>query len=622
MTGWMILAAVVAGCTDRREPADDDSVPVDDNLRRDDTGGSPIPLTSATSWVDCNWASVPASPIGSVAVGTEGAWFASASQVYTLDVLTHTLIKDQASPNGTRAMWADADDNVYTMSNSAIAMRPAGGAWTQLREETDRSLVGVTGNDFGVWFGTSDGSVLRLDDDGKWDEEHVTDGVLRAMYGRAGDLWVATASAIHHRGPDGAWEIETEIAESDTEVFDEIRGHGSVVWAVVAESGLVLRRTQRGQWNEAGPDGAAGTVLLWRQQATWYASDRIGTWKRDGGQWSTVTGPEGLFVPRAVVSNGTVAYALGGGDAIARSETAGVWDLVIASPWAPVYDAIVVGDNMFAAGKKGLYPNEAGLLRYVSDGFWVEALRGATVRALLSPDDMELWAAGTGGIWRMDGDWSWSTDLLAPGYDFTGLAAGTDGGILAVASDGTFFARQHVAEWTPETTGAAALSAVIADGDQIWAVGAGIFRRDPVDGWIDESPGAPGSFSDIEIAVDANGNRIGLWAVGQSNGLPAVYSRNAEGHWVVEPSAPQFSDATSGVIATMYVDAANHIWLFGEQVTDKGARSFVMHTDSSGWVGEEPGGAGVSRRMIWMAARRWVFGDAIDVRPRAVEGCL
>src|SRR6185436_17508962 len=102
-------------------------------------------------------------------------------------------------------------------------------------------------------------------------------------------------------------------------------------------------------------------------------------------------GPEQQFVPTVVVSSAdnTVAYALGGGDAIARSESPGEWDLVIASPWAPVYDAIVVGDNMFVAGEMGLYPNDTGLVRYISDGFWVAERQGATVRALLSPDDME-----------------------------------------------------------------------------------------------------------------------------------------------------------------------------------------------------------------------------------------
>src|SRR5205085_2772355 len=105
----------------------DDSVPADDSTRPDDTANlPPLPLQSATSWVECNWASVPASPISSVAVGKDGAWFASASQVYTLDVPTHTLIKDLESPSGTRAMWADGNDDVYTMSNKAIAMRLAG----------------------------------------------------------------------------------------------------------------------------------------------------------------------------------------------------------------------------------------------------------------------------------------------------------------------------------------------------------------------------------------------------------------------------------------------------------------------------------------------------------------
>jgi hypothetical protein len=603
-------------------------VPVDDSTRRDDTG-HPIPLTSATSWVECNWASVPASPISSVAVGTEGAWFASASQVYTLDVPTHTLIKDLSSPSGTRAMWADANDNVYTMSNKSIAMRLAGEPWTTLREEKERSLLGVTGNDFGVWFATSDGSVLWLDD-GTWREEDVADAFLRAMYGRDGDLWVATASAIYHRPPPegdsdiGEWVIEAEIAESDTAVFEEIRGDETAVWAVVAETGEMLRRERNGEWTrDAGPEGVTGTVHVWSQQATWYATDGTATWRLNGSDWSPATGPEQQFAPTVVASNGNLAYALGGGDAIARSDTAELWDLVIASPWAPVYDAIVVGDNMFVAGEMGLYPNHTGLVRYVSDGFWVEELHLATVRALLSPNDMELWAAATGAIWHMNGDWAWSPDLLDPGHDFTGLATGMDGAILAVASDGTFFERRD-GTWTPEATGAPSLAAVIADGDQIWAVGAGIFRRDPVDGWIDESPqdGSAASFSDIEIAVDANGNRLGLWAVGSANNLPAIYSRNDDGLWAIEPSAPNFSSATSGVIATMYVDAANSVWLFGEHVTEKGDHSFVMHSDFTGWVGEEPGGAGVSRRMIWMSDRRWAFGDAIDVRPRTVEGCI
>jgi hypothetical protein len=623
--GWMILSAVVAGCTDRGEPANDDSAPVDDSARPDDSGA--IPLPSATSWVECNWASVPASPISSLAVGTEGAWFASASQVYTLDVPTHTLIKDLSSPTGTRAMWADAEDNVYTMSTKSIAMRPVGGAWTPLREEKDRTLLGVTGNDLGVWFATSDGSVLRLDDKGQWNEEDVVDGsFLRAIWGRDDELWVATATRVYHRAPDGQWEIEAEIPESDTEVFDEIRGDATAVWAVVAQSAVVLRRDAEGEWNEAGPDAAVGTVHLWSQQSTWYATDGVDTWKLEGGQWSPVTGPERQFAPIAVGSNGVIAYALGGGDAIARSETAGLWDLVIASPWAPVYDAIVVGSNMFAAGEMGLYPNETGLVRYVSDGFWIDELHHATVRALLSPNDTELWAAGTGAIWRMDGEWTWSADLIEPTHDFRGLAVGPEGSMLAVASDGTFFMREHGGTWTPETTGASQLSAVLADGEQIWAVGAGIFRRDPVEGWIDESPsdGAVATFADIEVAYDAEGNKLGVWAVGQADGMPAIYSRgpDADSGWTVEASSPDFSDATSGLIASMYVDAAHSIWLLGERVTKKGDHSFVMHSDSTGWVGEEPGGAGVSRRMIWMANRRWVFGDAIDVRPLTEEGCI
>jgi hypothetical protein len=389
----------------------------------------------------------------------------------------------------------------------------------------------------------------------------------------------------------------------------------------------VLRRGQDGTWaTDAGPSGVAGTVHLWNQQATWYASDGISTWQFDGAQWNAATGPEQQFAPTVVASSvdGTVAYALGGGDAIARSDTGGVWDLAIASPWAPVYDALVVGDNMFVAGEMGLYPNDTGLLRYISDGFWVPERQGATVRALLSPDETELWAAGTGGVWRMDGQWNWGTDLTDPAHDFTDLAAGTDGAILAVASDGTFFQREHLEKWVPEKTGATSLSAVIADGDDIWAVGSGIFRRDPVEGWVDESPaeGAAASFSDIAMAVDLNGNRLGLWAVGQASGLPAIYSRDADGHWALEPASPQFAGATSGVVAKMYVDTANSIWLFGQQVTKKGDQSFLMHSDSTGWVGEEPGSAGVSRRMIWMSDRRWVFGDTIDVRPRTVEGCI
>jgi hypothetical protein len=228
----------------------------------------------------------------------------------------------------------------------------------------------------------------------------------------------------------------------------------------------------------------------------------------------------------------------------------------------------------------------------------------------------------------MDGEWSWGTDLTADGddgdfHDFTDLAAGTDGAILAVASDGTFFEREHLEKWISEPSGASSLSAVIADGDQIWVVGSGIFRRDAAGTWFDESPGNGTTFSDIEMAVDLNGNKLGLWAVGQANGLPAVFSRSAEGQWSVEPTAPQFTDATSGVIARMYVDAANSIWLFGEHVTKKkGDQSFLMHSDSTGWVGEEPGGEGVSRRMIWMSDRRWVFGDTNDVRPLTVEGCI
>lgn len=638
--GRLILAAVVAGCTDRGgSSSDDDSVPIDNVTLRDDTGDGPlppVPLKSATSWVECNWTAVPASPINAVAVGTDGAWFASSTQVYTLDVPTHTLIKDLASPGGTRAMWADAFDNVYTMSNKAISMRQDGGAWTALREESDRSLTGVTGNDFGVWFSTSDGSVL-LYDDGKWVEEVVDeDGlVVRAVYGRNGELWAATASAIYHRGPDAQWDVEYEADEDSNDVFEEIRGDATPtgpVWAVLADSGRVLRRGQDGgtvAWVDAGPDDAVGTVHLWQQvtdgENVWYGSDGTNAWQLAAGQWNATTGPEQQLAPTMVVTNWnrTVAYALGGGDAIARSETPGVWDLVIGSPWAPVYDAIVVGDNMFVAGEMGLYPNETGLVRYISDGFWVPERQKATVRALLSPDETELWAAGTEGIWRMDGDWNWSTDLTDSAHDFTGLAAAADGAILAVASDGTFFEREHLEQWIPEATGADSLSAVIAHDDQIWVVGSGIFRRDAAGTWFDESPGNGTTFSDIEMAVDLNGNEIGLWAVGQANGLPAVYSRSAEGQWSVEPNAPQFTDATSGVIARMYTDAANSIWLYGEHVTKKnGDKSFLMHSDATGWVGEEPGGAGVSRRMIWMSDRRWVFGDATDVRPRTVEGCI
>ena len=633
--GWLFLAAVVAGCTDRPGSSDnDDSTPIDDVTLRDDTGDSatlpPLPLHSATSWVECNWASVPASPITSVAVGgkTGKAWFASASQIYTLDVPTHTLIKDLDSPSGTRAMWADANDNVYTMSNKAIAMRLDGGAWTPLREETDRSLVGVTGNDFGVFFGTSDGTVLHYDN-GKWTEESDgPDGFTRAIYGANGSLWAATANVIYYRDPKGVWspEYPPEGGKADPDVvFEEIRGDETSggVWATYGESGGVLHRDRFGEWSDESIKGAAGTVHLWSQQDIWYASDGISTWQWGGTAWFAVTGPEQQFAPTVVVSNGTLAYALGGGDAIARSETAGEWDLAIASPWAPVYDAILVGDNMFAAGEAGLYPDQAGLVRYISDGFWVPELQGATIRALLSADDLQLWAAGTGGIWHMNGEWNWTADLTDPAHDFTALAAGADGAVLAVASDGTFFEREHADTWTPETTGAPSLSAVVADGDQIWAVGAGIFRRDAAGTWFNESPGNGTTFSDIAVAVDLNGNRVGLWAVGQANGLPAIYSRSDDGQWSIEPSAPEFTDATSGVVSKMYVDAANSIWLFGEHVTAKtGDQSFLLHSDSTGWVGEEPGSAGVSRRMIWMSDRRWVFGDTIDVRPRTVEGCI
>jgi hypothetical protein len=631
--GWLFLAAVVAGCTDRPGSSDnnDDSTPIDDNTLRDDTGDStspPLPLQSATSWVECNWASVPASPISSVAVGGKGgAWFGSASQVYTLDVPTHTLIKDLDSPSGTRAMWADADDNVYTISNKAIAMRLDGGAWTPLREEKDRSLVGLSGNDFGVWFATSDGTVLHYDN-GKWTEESDgPDGFTRAIYGANGSLWAATASTIYYRDPEGAWSTEYppegEKAEQDV-VFEEIRGDASSggVWASYGETGGVLHRDRFGIWSDESITGAVGTVHLWSQAEIWYASDGISTWQFGGDSWFAVTGPEQQFAPTSVVSNGSLAYALGGGDAIARSDTAGEWDLAIASPWAPVYDAMVVGDNMFAAGEAGLYPDQAGLVRYISDGFWVPELQGATIRALLSADDLQLWAAGTGGIWHMNGEWNWTADLT-DAHDFTALAAGADGAVLAVASDGTFFERQHADAWTPEKTGATSLSAVVAYDDQIWVVGDGIFRRDAAGTWFDESPGNGTTFSDIERAVDLNGNDLGLWAVGQLNGLPAVYSRSAEGEWTVEPNAPKFPDATSGVIARMSVDTANSIWLFGEQVTAKnGAQSFLMHSDSTGWVGEAPGSAGVARRMIWMSDRRWVFGDTIDVRPRTVEGCI
>ena len=53
---------------------DDDSVPVVDSTRPDDTANlPPLPLQSATSWVECNWASVPASPISSVGFVPGGA---------------------------------------------------------------------------------------------------------------------------------------------------------------------------------------------------------------------------------------------------------------------------------------------------------------------------------------------------------------------------------------------------------------------------------------------------------------------------------------------------------------------------------------------------------------------
>ncbi len=625
--GWMILSALLAGCSGPRDPGgSDDSQP--DSGDQDDSGKPPPPLPMPTTWVDCNWASVPASPISSVWVGTSTTWFASSASIYTLDVPTHTLLKDTLSPTGTRAIWADASDNLYTVSTKTISMRPSGGAWTTIYEEPKRTLMGLWGNDLGLWVGTSDGSILHMDTKGVWSEEDIPGGsFVREIWGRDTELYAATAVRIYRRSPTGVWTMDTEIEESTTETFEDIVGAGTTIWATIATSGTVLRRDGPGKWTPAGPPDATGDVHLWTQEDAWYATDGLDTWVLSGTEWSGVTGPEKELTAIAVGSNGTTAYALGGGDAIALSDSAADWDLVLGSPWSPIYDATVVGGNMFAGGESGLYPNDTSLVRYISDGYWTPELHGGTVRSLLTIDDAELWAAGDGAVWHRTSQGAWTVDLDRPKQVFTGLGAAADGSLLAVTADGTFFLRALDGTWSSEPSGATSLASVYADGEQIWGVGSGIFRRDPGAGWIDESPtdGATFTFSDIDAVYDPEGNKVGIWAVGQKDGMPTIYGRgpDPDSGWSLEPMAPDFTDASSGIIASIWIDDAFSIWLLGEHVTKKnGDSSFVMHSDPKGWIGEEPGGGGVARKMIWISDRRWVFGDAIDVRPRTQKGCI
>jgi hypothetical protein len=596
---------------------------MDDSATGDDTGIPAKPLP--TAWVECNWAAVPSSPLGSVWVGQSTTWFSSDRTIYTIDAPTHTLLKDDNSPSGTRAMWADADDNLYTLSNKSVSMRPVGGAWTTLLEEK-RSLQGMWGNDLGLWVGTSDGSVLLRDPTGKWSEEQVASGsFIRSIWGRNSELWVATAIRVYHRSPAGDWTLDTEVPDTKNQAFEDLRGDEAKVFATIDDSGIVLRRDSSGAWSEGGPDGAVGDVHLWEQQSAWFATDGTATWKLAGLEWSEVSGPEREVAALAVGSNGTTAYALGGGDAVASSEPGSAWDLVLGSPWRSVYDAEVVGGNMFAAGEAGLYPNETGLVRYISDGYWVEELHAATVRALHSPDDAQMYAAGDGGVWHMDPSLHWTAEVTSASQTFTGLTSSEDGEILSVTADGMFYRRATDGTWTSEVTGASSLASVYVEGEDVWAVGAGIFRRDPVSGWTDESPsdGAGAWFNDVEAVHGAHGERPGIWAVGEADGMPAIYSRGADGVWAPEIAAPDFSDSLSGLFSGIDTDAQQSIWLVGERVTKKsGETSFVMHSDPAGWVGEEPGGDGIARKMIWISDRRWLFGDHIDIRPRNVKGCI
>ena len=160
------------------------------------------------------------------------------------------------------------------MSSKAIAMRPAGGAWTPLREEKDRSLLGVTGNDLGVWFATSDGAVLHLATTASGARRRRRRqlpprdlGPRRRALGRDGDQHLLPPTPRKGSGCS-----RPRSRSRTTEVFDEIRGDRFAVWAVVAETGEVLRRNSDGEWFAAGPDDAVATVHLWSQDANWYAT--------------------------------------------------------------------------------------------------------------------------------------------------------------------------------------------------------------------------------------------------------------------------------------------------------------------------------------------------------------
>src|SRR5689334_10332525 len=101
MGWWLFLAGLVAGCSgDPGSPSDtnhgDSAGPIVDDSATDDSGThvTKPPGKLPTTWAACNWAQVPSSPFTSLWVGHETTWFGAQQAVYTIDLPTHTLLKD------------------------------------------------------------------------------------------------------------------------------------------------------------------------------------------------------------------------------------------------------------------------------------------------------------------------------------------------------------------------------------------------------------------------------------------------------------------------------------------------------------------------------------------------
>jgi hypothetical protein len=453
----------------------------------------------------------------------------------------------------------------------------------------------------------------------------------QVVEGRDGTLFGAVCGpdglAPVHRGTEGRWQslgLDVQQAASRLDVESEGPGGPLGLLAADAEGGLWFQRygweTALVHWDGAawavhtsanGVPVGMGPIAVADGGVVWDASG-VGVSRLGPEGWATTPHPGLGWVTSIAAVDGGVWVAGSAqppgeitGSGAAQPVLAARWDgqrwtrfgpesgLELSASWGDSGVGLAVaGGRVWAAGSQGVF-------RFDGDG-WTRVAKAeapAYAEQLLVTGPDEAWVRDRGVLWRVKaGTWSQPPhdDLL--GAPAVGLAQGPDGALWAAT--GASLLRFDGSRWR-EVAGAKALTRVsddvagladiaVAPDGAVWVLaepGGRLFR---VGDGLSVPQAPPPNTQVLQVAADGT-----VWA-GAGGGwgeAPGVSWRGSDGRWTTEtpwPKDPAGRDCLDEpLVAPDVVWAVHQCWgvdgeLGGTELASFDGASWTVHPDADG----------------------------------------